>query len=148
MQKISILAAVCLLNGPVLAGAPQSPKTPQAVHQRAAAPAQSSKPRPSDAQIEANVRARFAKSKISADKFTVHVQGGIATIEGHTDVVQHKGVATRMAKSGGALAVNNHVQISDAARQKAADNLEKGRRRAQVKRGDSRGDPRSQTDRR
>jgi len=58
--------------------------------------------------------------------------------------MQHKGVATRMAKSGGALAVNNHVQISDAAKQKAADNLEKGRRRAQVKRGDSR----SQTDKR
>ncbi len=52
----------------------------------------------------------------NADKFTVHVQGGVATIEGKTDVMQHKGTATRMAKTGGALAVNNHVQISDAAR--------------------------------
>lgn len=91
----------------------------------------------SDAQIEAAIRAKFAKSK-SASGFTVHVQGGIATIDGKTDVVQHKGVATRMAKTAGAAAVNNHVQVSDAARKKAADNLENGRRRVQVKRGDAR----------
>jgi hypothetical protein len=48
-----------------------------------------------------------------------------------------------MARTGGALAVNNHVQISDAAKEKAAGNLEKGRRRAQVKRGDARSDARS-----
>jgi hypothetical protein len=47
-----------------------------------------------------------------------------------------------MAKTGGALAVNNHVEVSDAAKKKASDNLETGRRRVQVKRGDSR----SQTD--
>jgi hypothetical protein len=55
--------------------------------------------------------------------------------------VQHKGVATRLAKTGGALAVNNRVRTSDAARKKAADNLDQGRRRAQVKRGDARSDP-------
>jgi hypothetical protein len=49
-------------------------------------------------------------------------------------------VATRLAKTGGALAVNNHIQIGDAAREKAAANLEKGRRRAQIKRGDARSD--------
>ena len=76
-----------------------------------------------DALIEAAIRAKFAKSKINADKFQVHVQGGVATIEGKTDVIQHKGVATRMAKTAGAVAVNNHVQISDAAKQKAAANL-------------------------
>jgi hypothetical protein len=141
MGKISILASVCLLAGVACAGAPQTPKTAAPVHQRAATP-QPSKPRPSDAQIEASIRARFAKSKIGAEKFTVRVQGGVATIEGKTDVVQHKGSATRMAKTGGALAVNNHVQVSDAAKKKAADNLEQGRRRVQVKRGDSR----SQTD--
>jgi hypothetical protein len=36
--------------------------------------------------------------------------------------------------------VNNHIQVSDAAKQKAAANLEKGRRRAQIKRGDARSD--------
>jgi hypothetical protein len=94
--------------------------------------------RPTDTQIETAIRAKLAKSKINADRFTVHVQGGVATLEGRTDVIQHKGVATRLAKSGGAIAVNNRIQISDAARQKAAGNLEQGRRRAQIKRGDPR----------
>jgi BON domain len=115
-----------------------------AVHQREATPQAKTAARPAaqpDSFIEATIRAKFAKSKINAEKFQVHVQGGVATIEGHTDVVQHKGVATRMAKTGGAVAVNNHIQVSDAAKQKAAANLENGRRRAQVKRGDSRSDP-------
>ena len=102
------------------------------------------KPRMPDAQMEAAIRAKFARSKISADKFQVRVQGGVATIEGKTDVVQHKGSATRMARTAGALAVNNHVQISDAAKQQAAANLETGRRRAQIKRGDARGGTRSE----
>jgi hypothetical protein len=91
-----------------------------------------------DALMEAAIRAKFAKSKINADKFQVHVQGGVATIEGKTEVIQHKGVATRLARGAGATAVNNHVQSSDAAKQKAAANLAKGRRRAQIKRGDAR----------
>lgn len=91
----------------------------------------------SDAQLESVIRAKFAKSK-SANTFTVHVQGGIATIDGRTDVIQHKGAATHMAKSAGAAAVNNRVQISDAARQRAAGNLESGRRRVQVQRGEPR----------
>src|SRR5262249_29674187 len=113
-------------------------------HQREATPAPKASARPAvkpDSQIEATIRAKFAKSKINADKFQVHVQGGVATIEGKTNVIQHKGTATRLAKTGGAIAVNNHIEISEAARQKAADNLEKGRRRAQVKRGDARSDP-------
>ena len=95
-------------------------------------------PKLSDAQLEAVIRAKFAKSKINADKFTVHVQGGVATIDGKTDVVQHKGTATRMCKTAGAAVVNNRVQISDAAKAKAAGNLEEGRRRVQVKREDAR----------
>jgi len=90
--------------------------------------------------LEAAIRAKFAKSKINEDKFQVHVQGGVATIEGRTEVIQHKGVATRMAKSAGAVAVNNKVQASAAAKAKAASNLAEGRRRAQIKRGDSRSD--------
>jgi hypothetical protein len=91
-----------------------------------------------DAEIEREIRAKFTKSKINQDKFQVHVQGGVATIEGKTEVIQHKGVATRLARGAGATAVNNHVQSSDAAKQKAAANLAKGRRRAQIKRGDAR----------
>lgn len=101
-------------------------------------------PRQSDAAIEAAIRAKFAKSKINEDKFQVRVQGGIASIEGRTDVIQHKGVATRLAKTGGAAAVNNHIQISEAARQKASANLAKGRRRAQIKRGEARSEDRAE----
>jgi hypothetical protein len=116
---------------------------PAPAHQREAAPPAKAAARPatkSDAALEAVIRAKFAKSKINVEKFQVHVQGGVATIEGHTGVIQHKGVATRLARTGGAVAVNNHIQISDAAREKAAGNLEKGRRRVQVKRGDDRSD--------
>lgn len=137
MSQASALAASLLLAALACMGqtkpvpghtAPPAPKAPirQALK--------------SDAEIEATIRAKFARSKINEDKFTVHVQGGVATIEGKTNVIQHKGTATRLAKTGGALAVNNHIQISDAARQKAAESLDQGRRRAQVKRGDARSD--------
>jgi len=91
-----------------------------------------------DAQIEADIRGRLAKSVIGKDGFTVRVQGGVAYWDGNTDVVQHKGAATRMAKSAGAKKVVNHIKIGDAARQKAAGNLEQGRRRVQVKRSEPR----------
>jgi len=93
-----------------------------------------------DKQIEATIRAKLAKSKIGKDGFTVRVQGGIAYWEGKTDVVQHKGSATRMAKTAGAKAVVNHIMVSDAAKEKAGENLDEGRRRAQVKRSEPRTD--------
>jgi len=92
-------------------------------------------PAPNDAQIEKAIRARFAASKISVNHFTVRVQGGVATIEGKTDVLQHKGTATRLARTAGARQVVNKVEVSQAAREKASRNLAKGRRRAQIKRG-------------
>jgi hypothetical protein len=91
-----------------------------------------------DKQIEATIRAKLAKSKIGKDGFTVRVQGGIAYWEGKTDVVQHKGSATRMAKTAGAKAVINNIKVSDAGKEKAAENLDDGRRRAQVKRSEPR----------
>ena len=132
MQNLRTLAGIVLLaamasgtGGPTVAPhAPPKKTTAQAAK--------------SDADIEKDIRARLAKSKISQDKFQFHVQGGIATFEGKTDVIQHKGVATRLAKSAGAVAVVNHIQVSEAAREKAAKNLETGRRRAQVKRGEPR----------
>lgn len=84
-----------------------------------------------DAQIERTIRAKFAKSKINSEHFTVTVQNGVATIEGKTNVIQHKGVATRLAKTGGALAVKNNIQISEAAKEKAAAKL------AQIRGGDA-----------
>ena len=130
----ALMAAGAWAAGPQTTAAHQRPASENTA-KRSSAPAKLS-----DAQLEALIRAKFAKSKINADKFTVRVQGGVATIEGRTDVLQHKGTATRMCKTAGAVAVNNRVQVSDAAKQKAAGNLEQGRRRAQVKRGDARSD--------
>ena len=89
-----------------------------------------------DVQLEKAIRARFAASKISKDNFEAHVQGGVATITGKTDVLQHKGTATRLAKNVGAKQVVNKVEVSDAAKEKAAGNLSSGGRRAQVKRSE------------
>lgn len=89
-----------------------------------------------DTNLEKAIRARLAASKISTNKFEVHVQGGVATLEGRTDVVQHKGAATRLARSAGAVKVVNRIEVSQAAKDKAAGNLASGRRRAQVKRSE------------
>lgn len=80
---------------------------------------------PTDARIEATLRAKLAKSKIGKDGFRFHVQRGVVTWEGATSVVQHKGSATRMAKAAGATRVVNNIQVSAAAKAKAAANLKK-----------------------
>ena len=91
-----------------------------------------------DADLEKKIRERLARSKLAPDKFQIRVQGGVATITGHTDVLQHKGTATRLAKTAGATKVINQVEVGDAAKQQASKNLASGTRRAQVKRGDPR----------
>lgn len=91
-----------------------------------------------DKEMEAVIRAKLDKSKIGKDGFTVRVQGGVAFWEGSTGVVQHKGAATRMARTAGARRVVNNIKISDAAKAAASANLEQGRRRAQVTRGEAR----------
>ena len=81
-----------------------------------------------DAQIERNIRARLAKSKMATtEHFTETVHDGVAVLEGKSNVIQHKGVATRLAKLGGAVAVQNHIQISDEAKAKALARLQKNR---------------------
>lgn len=133
MRVLFIVGALFLL---LIPGFAQS----NATHQRpATAPTKKSatQPKLSDQQLEAAIRTKFANSKSSA-AFTVRVQNGVANIDGKTDVIQHKAAATRMAKTAGAVAVNNRVQVSEAAKKKAAGNLEEGRRRAQVKRGETR----------
>ena len=91
-----------------------------------------------DKEMEVVIRTKLAKSKIGKDGFTVRVQGGVAFWDGSTNVVQHKGAATRMAKTAGAKRVVNNIKVSDAAKETASANLEQGRRRAQVKRGEER----------
>ncbi len=124
-SSLLICVAAAVSAAALLASQPAAKRRPQA----AAA---------SDSEIEKAIRARFARSKIDADKFQVHVQGGVATIEGHTDVVQRKGTATRLAKTAGALQVVNKIEVSAAGRERASTSLAKGRRRAQIKRGEER----------
>lgn len=83
-----------------------------------------------DAEIERDIRARFSKSKIAANGFEVRVRNGTATLTGRTDVIQHKGVATRLAKSGGATKVDNRIEISAGARSKASTQLSRVRQNA------------------
>jgi BON domain len=87
----------------------------------------------SDAEIEATIKAKLAKSKIGKDGFQLHVKNQIATWTGTTSVMQHKGAATRMAKSAGAIQVVNNIKISDQAKAQAVGNLNGTPRRAQVK---------------
>ena len=80
-----------------------------------------------DSAIQAAIQAKFAKSKISEDKFKVTVKGGVAYIDGKTDIPQRKGVATRLAKTGGAKGVVNRIEVGEAARKKLTDRLQKAR---------------------
>jgi len=69
----------------------------------------------SDAEIEATIKAKLLKSKIGKDGFQVHVKEGVATWTGATSIMQHKGSATRMAKTAGALRVVNNIKVSETA---------------------------------
>jgi osmotically-inducible protein OsmY len=128
MRRARFAIAMCALAGALLAQT-VAPKKPPPKPVAGAS---------DDRRIETAIRARLADSGIAGDKFQVHVQGGVATLEGHTDVLQHKGTATRLAKSAGARQVVNHIEVSDAAKEKASNNLTEGRRRAQLKRGEAR----------
>jgi hypothetical protein len=131
-----LILAVLLAAG---TSAAQTARPNTARQQTAAEHARKGGPAPTvpDAQLEKTIRERFAKSKIAVNKFQVRVQGGTATIEGRTDVIQHKGTATRLARVAGATAVASWPEVSDQARQKASGQLATGRRRAQVTRGEA-----------
>lgn len=131
---LRVLAILCIASTALIG----QTKTTTAPAKKAPTPAGASAQE--DKLIEATIRAKLAKSKIGKDGFTVRVQGGIAYWEGNTGVVQHKGSATRMAKTAGAKAVVNNIKISDAGKEKASENLDEGRRRAQVKRSEPRTD--------
>ena len=123
MKLFRLLAAGLMFAASAAPGANTPPKKPAAVQ-------------PNDAALEKAIRARFARSKIAVEGFQVRVQGGVATIEGKTAVIQRKGTATRLARLAGAKAVNNRIEVDSAAREKAAQNPSGGRRRAQVKRSE------------
>jgi hypothetical protein len=130
MSKIWYILTVILL---ACASTSVQAKTPAITAKAPAATTHSNGARLSDAEIDRNIRTKLAKSKVGKDGFTFSVKSGVVTWEGNTNVIQHKGAATRMARTGGALQVVNNIKISDAARAKAAGNLAGGARRAQVK---------------
>jgi len=73
-------------------------------------------PRPavSDEQLEASIKTKLTKSKIGKDGFHFKVQRGIVTWDGTTNIGQHKGAATRMARSSGAVQVINNIKVLNA----------------------------------
>ncbi len=111
---LALIAVLCLFVGPSFAG-PATPRTATAKNTQALP----------DSQIETTIRAKLAKSKIGKDGFRFKVAHGIVTWEGTTNVVQHKGSATRMARTSGAVQVINNIQVSAAAKAKAGANLKK-----------------------
>jgi hypothetical protein len=118
MQRLFTLFLAPILGMMLLMpvkGAPAGRSTPTTAH---------SVPH-SDSQIESTIRTKLAKSKIGKDGFRFKVQRGVVTWEGSTNVIQHKGSATRMARAAGATQVVNNIQISDSAKAKATANLKK-----------------------
>jgi len=120
MQRLfTLFLAVPLLVGPLgiplHATAPASTRT--ATSKRTTTP--------SDAEIEAAIRTKLAKSKIGKDGFRFRVQRGVVTWDGSTTVMQHKGSATRMARTAGAVQVINNIQVSATAKAKASSSLKK-----------------------
>lgn len=91
----------------------------------------------SDAEIEATIKAKLAKSKIGKDGLQVHVKDGVATWTGSTAVMQHKGAATRMAKTAGAIHVVNNIKVSDDTNPGAKANPSGQPRHVQVKATDN-----------
>jgi osmotically-inducible protein OsmY len=65
----------------------------------------------SDGQLEATIKTKLSKSKIGKDGFHFKVQRGVVTWEGTTNIGQHKGAATRMARSSGATQVINNIKV-------------------------------------
>jgi hypothetical protein len=87
----------------------------------------------SDAEIEATIKAKLAKSKIGKDGLQVHIKDGVATWTGTTNVMQHKGAATRMAKTAGAIRVVNNIKVSEEETAKTTGNLTGQPRKVEVK---------------
>jgi len=120
MSRLSLLLASVLCAVPGLPVA-------------AATPPVRTGPRASDAEIEGTIRTKLARSKIGKDGIQCHVHNGVATWTGTTNVMQHKGAATRMARTSGAIQVINNIKISDEGKLRAFGNTSGEPRRAQVK---------------
>jgi BON domain len=105
------ILALFLLPVMLLLGANPAPSGTAA----SAAKTASAQPRlaVNDAQLDATIRMKLAKSKIGKDGFRYRVQRGVVTWEGTTKIGQHKGAATRMARTSGAIQVINNIKVAN-----------------------------------
>jgi osmotically-inducible protein OsmY len=134
MRTHSLILTMAVTTGLLMAApAPAVHSKPAAKSTAGRQPARVPKPT-SDEALAAEIRSRFARSKINAEHFRVRVEKGVAILEGKTSVIQRKGTATRLAKLAGAAKVKNLIEVPASVRMKAKENLAQGRRRAQVKR--------------
>jgi osmotically-inducible protein OsmY len=132
MRRIFAVAATALF----LAVALQPAEAPKKTEARAAA-----RPPWKDTELRKAVEARLARSAIASDHFKVTVTDGVVHITGTTNVMQHKGVATRLAHSVGAKDVRNEIEVSKAARRKAAEQLTRGRKSADAEQDEADHEP-------
>lgn len=95
-------------------------------------------PASTDVELEAAIQRRFEQSKIGANGFTVRVRNGVAILEGRTEIPQHKGTASRLARLAGARKVDNRIQVSRQARQQASSRVRSEPRRVHVRRSEPR----------
>jgi hypothetical protein len=109
----------------------------------AAPPKPAPAPSAADAAIESTIKAKLSRSKIGANNFKFRVQNGVVYWEGATDVAQHKGAATRMARTSGAKRVVNNIRVSEAGRAKARAHLSNSRRVVHPSREGDRSEARS-----
>jgi hypothetical protein len=123
VSNLSLAGLLVLTLAPLLGQAPPSAPDSSEIRQE----------HPPDESLATAIRERFARSKISSNNFTVKVVRGTAILRGRTDVIQHKGVATRLARLAGAKSVDNRIEISDRAREKARRQRQRSARRVKVK---------------
>lgn len=88
----------------------------------------------SDNALKKEIQKRFAASAIARNQFQVDVRNGTAILRGRTDVIQHKGTATRLAKLAGATQVDNRIEVTDRARSSASRSSRSQPRRVYVRR--------------
>jgi hypothetical protein len=111
---LAIGAAVACGYGQTAASPPKSPPAGRAVPAAVNGTSKPSNAGDQDRRLEAAIRTKLAKSKIGADGFVFRVHDGVVTWEGSTAVAQHKGAATRLAKTAGAVAVVNNIRVDGA----------------------------------
>lgn len=112
LSVLVIVGSILLAGGNLAQGRPPTIAS-------ASKPKQTS-PLPDDSTLAEAVRRAIGRSKIRIDGLRVRAERGVVILEGRADVVQHKAVATRLAKRAGARWVDNRIQLTEAARQRLA----------------------------